>query len=145
MAIINRTPDSFHDAGATYALDAALGAADQALSQGADIIDIGGVKAGRGEPVTVSEEIDRVVPVIQALSAAHPEAVISVDTWRSETAAAAARAGAGPDQRLLGGPRPPGRGRGGPGRDWAGLYPRRAPGPPDGPRPLRLRGTSWPT
>jgi dihydropteroate synthase len=94
MAIINRTPDSFYDAGATYALDAALGAADNALSWGADIIDIGGVKAGKGERVSSSEEIDRVVPVIEALVAAHPEAVISVDTWRSEVAVEAARAGA---------------------------------------------------
>ncbi|MGH9302066.1 MAG: dihydropteroate synthase, partial [Acidimicrobiales bacterium] len=95
MAIVNRTPDSFYDAGATYALDTALRAADLALSQGADILDIGGVKAGKGEPVSVSEEIDRVVPVIEAVIAAHPEAVISVDTWRSEVAAEAARAGAG--------------------------------------------------
>ncbi|MGH9115360.1 MAG: dihydropteroate synthase [Acidimicrobiales bacterium] len=94
MAIINRTPDSFYDAGATYALDAALEAADRALSQGADILDIGGVKAGTGKPVSVSEEIDRVLPVIVAVVAAHPEAVISVDTWRSEVAAEAARAGA---------------------------------------------------
>jgi dihydropteroate synthase len=64
MAVINRTPDSFYDRGATYELDEALTAADRAVQAGADILDIGGVKAGPGDEVTVAEEIRRVVPVV---------------------------------------------------------------------------------
>jgi len=109
MAVINRTPDSFYDRGATYELGAALAAADRALAAGADILDIGGVKAGPGDEVTVAEEIRRVVPLIAALRARHPGVIISVDTWREPVAAAAADAGAdllndtwgGADPRLV--------------------------------------------
>jgi dihydropteroate synthase len=94
MAVINRTPDSFYDRGATYDLDAALAAADRAVEAGADILDVGGVKAGPGDEVTVAEEIRRVVPVVAALRARHPSMVISVDTWRAPVAAAVAAAGA---------------------------------------------------
>jgi len=94
MAVINRTPDSFYDRGATYELDAALAAADRAVRAGADILDIGGVKAGPGDEVTVAEEIRRVVPVVAALRARHPSVVISVDTWRAPVGAAVAAAGA---------------------------------------------------
>ena len=80
MAVINRTPDSFYDQGATYELGAALAAADRAVRAGAEILDIGGVKAGPGDDVTVAEEIRRVVPVVAALRDRHPEAVLSVDT-----------------------------------------------------------------
>ena len=61
MAIVNRTPDSFFDRGATFAQDAALRAVERAVRDGADIIDIGGVKAGPGETVDVTEEIRRTV------------------------------------------------------------------------------------
>jgi dihydropteroate synthase len=94
MAIVNRTPDSFFDRGATFALDAALRAAERAILDGADIIDVGGVKAGPGPEVDVAEEIRRTVPTIAALRAEFPEIVISVDTWRSEVAAEAVPAGA---------------------------------------------------
>lgn len=95
MAIVNRTPDSFYDHGATYALAAALSAAERALDAGAGIVDIGGVRAGRdGAPVSPAEELDRVVPVIAGLRERRPEAVISVDTWRAGVAAAALVAGA---------------------------------------------------
>jgi dihydropteroate synthase len=94
MAVINRTPDSFYDRGTTYELDAALAAADRAVQAGADILDIGGVKAGPGGEVSVAEEIRRVVPVVAALRARHPSAVISVDTWRAPVGAAVAAAGA---------------------------------------------------
>jgi dihydropteroate synthase len=94
MAIVNRTPDSFYDRGRTYALDAALAAAEQALAQGADIIDIGGVKAGPGQPVDAAEEIARTVDLVAELRRARPQAVISVDTWRAEVAAATLEAGA---------------------------------------------------
>jgi dihydropteroate synthase len=94
MAVINRTPDSFYDRGATYELGAALAAADRAVRAGAGILDIGGVKAGPGDDVTVAEEIRRVVPVVAALRDRHPEAVLSVDTWRAPVGAAVATAGA---------------------------------------------------
>lgn len=94
MAIVNRTPDSFYDRGATYDAAAAVTAAERALDSGADIVDIGGVKAGHGRPVSVAEEIDRVVEVVATLRSRRPEAVISVDTWRAEVAREAVRAGA---------------------------------------------------
>ena len=94
MAVINRTPDSFFDHGATYEFGAALSAAGQAVSAGADIIDIGGVKAGPGAEVDVAEEIRRVTGLVRAVREAHPDVVISVDTWRAEVGEAVAEAGA---------------------------------------------------
>ena len=64
MAVVNRTPDSFYDKGATFALDSAVTAALRAAGLGADWVDIGGVPFGRGPEVGVDEEIARVVPVI---------------------------------------------------------------------------------
>jgi dihydropteroate synthase len=93
MAIINRTPDSFYDQGATWDLDAAVDAADRALAEGADWLDVGGVKAGPGEEVTEAEELDRVVPTVEALRA-RTDAVISVDTFRAGVARQALAAGA---------------------------------------------------
>ena len=94
MAVINRTPDSFYDKGATFALDRAVESALRAGDQGADWVDIGGVPFGRGPVVTTAEEIDRVAPVVAAITAARPELVISVDTNKAEVAAAAIDAGA---------------------------------------------------
>jgi len=94
MAIINRTPDSFYDKGATYDDAPALAAVDRAVREGADIVDIGGVKAGPGSDVTEADEIDRVVPFVQAVRERHPDLVISVDTWRSGVADACLSAGA---------------------------------------------------
>lgn len=94
MAIVNRTPDSFYDKGATFAVDAALARADEVIAQGASIIDVGGVKAGPGDEVDAAEEIDRVVPVIAGVRERHPGISISVDTWRAEVAQAAIDAGA---------------------------------------------------
>ncbi|BDV25676.1 dihydropteroate synthase [Corynebacterium ulcerans] len=94
MAIVNRTPDSFYDHGATHAFDAAVERAGEVIAAGAGIVDIGGVKAGPGEFVSISEEIDRVVPVIAAVHEAFPETTISVDTWRAEVAELAVDAGA---------------------------------------------------
>src|SRR6059058_4052574 len=79
MAIVNRTPDSFYDNGATFADDAALAAIGRAVAAGADIVDIGGVKAGPGPQVDAAEEIERVVPIVQSARAAHP-AVVN-DAW----------------------------------------------------------------
>lgn len=94
MAIVNRTPDSFFDRGATFTLDAALARIDQVIAEGADIIDIGGVRAGYGEPVSEAEEIARTVDLVHAARDRHPNAVVSVDTFRSRVADAACRAGA---------------------------------------------------
>jgi len=94
MGILNVTPDSFSDGGQFVSLDAALAHAEQMISEGADIIDVGGESTRPGgEPVTVQEEIKRVVPVIEAL-AERSEVPISVDTTKSEVARAALEAGA---------------------------------------------------
>ena len=93
MAVINRTTDSFYESAAT--LDEAIAAVEAAAADGAQIVDIGGVRAGRGREISVAEEIDRVCPTIEAVAAAHPQVLISVDTWRHEVADAACRAGAG--------------------------------------------------
>jgi len=95
MAIVNRTPDSFYDQGATFADTAALRRCDDVIAQGASIVDIGGVKAGPGSSVDAAEEIDRVVPIIAAVAERHPDVLISVDTWRASVADEAIRAGAG--------------------------------------------------
>ncbi|HEY0501312.1 MAG TPA: dihydropteroate synthase [Kutzneria sp.] len=95
MAIVNRTRDSFYDRGATFAEDAALAAVDAAVADGADIIDIGGVRAGsQGETVDAAEEARRVVPFVATVRERHPDVVISVDTWRHEVAAQVCREGA---------------------------------------------------
>jgi dihydropteroate synthase len=94
MGVINRTPDSFFDRGATADFGAALEAASQAVADGADIIDIGGVSAGAGDEVSAAAEIDRVAALVAAVRDRHPDVVISVDTWRNEVGEAAAQAGA---------------------------------------------------
>lgn len=94
MAIINRTPDSFYDKGATFAIEQALDRADTVIAQGASIVDVGGVKAGPGDEVDPAEEIERVVPVIQGIRQRHPSVRISVDTWRADVAETAIGAGA---------------------------------------------------
>jgi dihydropteroate synthase len=93
MAVINRTPDSFYDRGRTFELDRAIEACLTAAEQGADWVDIGGVKFGPGPEVPIEEEIDRVVPVIRAV-AQSSDVVISVDTFWPEVARAAIDAGA---------------------------------------------------
>ncbi|HVC73294.1 MAG TPA: dihydropteroate synthase, partial [Mycobacteriales bacterium] len=69
MAIVNRTPDSFYDRGATYGLDAALAAVDRAVAEGAAIVDIGGVKAGPGDEVDPVEELRRTAELVRAVRA----------------------------------------------------------------------------
>lgn len=94
MAIVNRTPDSFFDRGATFTDEAALAAVDRAVAEGADLVDIGGVKAGPGEVVDAAEEVRRVVPFVAAIRERYPDVLISVDTWRSEVARRAVAEGA---------------------------------------------------
>jgi len=94
MAIVNRTPDSFYDRGATFTDAAAMDRIALAVAEGADIIDIGGVKAGPGADVDLAEEIRRVVPFVAAVRARHPDIVISIDTWRGEVGRAAVAEGA---------------------------------------------------
>jgi dihydropteroate synthase len=94
MAIINRTPDSFYDRGATFTDDAAKAAVHRVVEEGADVVDVGGVKAGPGDVVEADEEIARVVPFIEWLRDAYPEQLISVDTWRAAVAKQACAAGA---------------------------------------------------
>jgi dihydropteroate synthase len=93
MGILNRTPDSFYDRGATFALDALLRRADEIVADGADILDVGGVKAGPGDAVSEEEELDRVVGPIEALHARF-DVAISCDTWRAAVLDAACSAGA---------------------------------------------------
>ena len=94
MAIVNRTPDSFFDAGATFGEAAAMDAVSRAVDEGADLVDIGGVKAGVGPEVTEAAEIDRVVPFVARVRDRFPDLPISVDTWRAGVAVAACEAGA---------------------------------------------------
>lgn len=93
MAILNRTPDSFVDRGAHFEIDALLRRADEVVSEGADILDVGGVKAGPGPEVSDAEELDRVLPAVEALRSRF-DLPISVDTWRASVASAAFDAGA---------------------------------------------------
>jgi dihydropteroate synthase len=94
MAIVNRTPDSFYDRGATYELTAAVERVDRVIAEGADMVDVGGVKAAPGEEVGPAEEIRRTVDLIAAIRAAHPTLPISIDTWRASVAREALAAGA---------------------------------------------------
>jgi dihydropteroate synthase len=93
MGILNRTPDSFYDRGAYYDFDAFLAKADQLVADGADFLDVGGVKAGPGEEVSEAQELERVVPAIEVLRARF-DLPLSVDTWRSGVARACFEAGA---------------------------------------------------
>ncbi len=93
MGILNRTPDSFYDAGSYWEFDEFLRKADQLVDDGADFLDVGGVKAGPGEDVTESEELERVVPAVEALRRRF-DVPLSVDTWRASVLAESIRAGA---------------------------------------------------
>ena len=95
MGILNLTPDSFSDGGRLHGVDGAVRAAGRMLAQGADLLDLGGQSTRPGaEEIGAEREIERVLPVLQEIRAAHPEAVLSVDTFRAPVAAAALAAGA---------------------------------------------------
>jgi dihydropteroate synthase len=94
MAIVNRTPDSFYDRGATWREAAAMERVHAVVAAGADIVDIGGAAAAPGGKVDVPEELRRTVPFVAAVRAAYPDLVISVDTWRHQVARGVCAAGA---------------------------------------------------
>src|SRR5947209_12148215 len=93
MGIVNRTPDSFFDQGRYFDMDASLNLAEELVAAGADIIDVGGVKAGPGPEVDEQDELERVLPAIEALHS-RIDVPLSVDTWRAEVARQAYEAGA---------------------------------------------------
>lgn len=93
MGILNRTPDSFFDQGGYWSFDAFLATAERLVDEGADFLDVGGVKAGPGPEVTEQEELDRVLPAVGALVARF-DLPVSIDTWRASVARAAYAAGA---------------------------------------------------
>jgi len=93
MGILNRTPDSFYDQGANFAFDKFLEKASDHVDAGADLLDVGGVKAGPGEEVSEAEELDRVVGAIEAITARF-DVPVSVDTWRASVAEASYQVGA---------------------------------------------------
>ncbi|WP_328780575.1 dihydropteroate synthase [Streptomyces canus] len=94
MAIVNRTPDSFYDQGATFLDEPALARVEQAVAEGAAIIDVGGVKAGPGEEVSATEEARRTVGFVAEVRRRFPDVIISVDTWRASVGEAVCEAGA---------------------------------------------------
>lgn len=94
MAIVNRTPDSFYDRGATFGDAPALARVERAVAEGAAIIDVGGVKAGPGEEVSAEEETRRTVGFVAEVRRRFPDVVISVDTWRHEVGEAVCAVGA---------------------------------------------------
>jgi dihydropteroate synthase len=96
MGVLNTTPDSFSDGGAFSTPAAAIEHALAMFEEGADIVDIGGesTRPGKHKPVGVREEIDRVVPVLKGILRHRPDAILSIDTYKSRTAAAALHAGA---------------------------------------------------
>lgn len=93
MGVLNRTTDSFFDKGAFFSMDAFLGRAQRLVAEGADLLDVGGVKAGPGPEVSEGEELDRVIPAVESLHARF-DLPISVDTWRASVAAEAYARGA---------------------------------------------------
>jgi dihydropteroate synthase len=93
VGILNRTPDSFFDQGGYFDFDAFLFQAERLVDEGAHVLDVGGVKAGPGPDVSEADELDRVVPAIEALRARF-DTPLSVDTWRAKVLRESLAAGA---------------------------------------------------
>jgi dihydropteroate synthase len=93
MGICNRTPDSFFDNGEYFGFERFLARVDTIAAEGADVIDVGGVKAGPGPEVSEAEELDRVVPAVEEIRRRF-DLCVSVDTWRAAVAREAFAAGA---------------------------------------------------
>ena len=102
MAIVNRTPDSFYDRGANFTDDAARAAAGRLIAEGADVVDVGGVKAGPGESIDAQVEIARVVPFIEWLREHLPPATDQHRHLAFRGGHAGLPGGRRPDQRQLG-------------------------------------------
>ncbi len=139
MAIINRTPDSFYDSGATFDLEPALVRLGEAVREGADLVDVGGVRAGYGPEVDAAEELRRTADFVAEARSRFPDLVISVDTWRSEVADELCQPRRRPRQRHLGGPRPRARRGRRAARRRAGVQPHRRHRAAHRPAPLRVR------
>jgi dihydropteroate synthase len=95
MGVLNTTPDSFSDGGAFGTPAAGIEHALTMFAEGADIVDIGGesTRPGKHQPPGIREEIDRVIPVVEGILRHRPQAILSIDTYKAETAAAALSAG----------------------------------------------------
>jgi dihydropteroate synthase len=94
MGVLNVTPDSFSDGGEVFSKEVAAARAGAMLEEGAEIIDVGGESTRPGsDPVSPEEEARRVIPVVQGILAEHPDTIVSIDTYRSETAGSALEAG----------------------------------------------------
>ena len=95
IGVLNTTPDSFSDGGAFSTPAAGIEYALAMLEDGADIVDIGGesTRPGKRRPVTLQEEIDRVIPVVEGVLRHRPDAILSIDTYKAQTAASALSAG----------------------------------------------------
>lgn len=94
MGVVNVTPDSFSDGGRFRTPASAIECGLAMFEDGAAIVDVGGESTRPGaRPITAAEEVDRVLPVIEGILAARPQATVSVDTYRAQTARAALRAG----------------------------------------------------
>ena len=95
MGILNTTPDSFYDGGSNQSINLILEKVEKHLSEGADILDIGGYSTKPGaEAISEQEEIDRTAPIIETIIKNHPELIISIDTFRGNVAHEAVKAGA---------------------------------------------------
>lgn len=95
MGILNVTPDSFYDGGKHHLADQVLPKASQLIKEGATILDIGGYSSRpNADDVSIDEEISRVIPTIESIVKAHPQVIISIDTFRSKVAQEAVKAGA---------------------------------------------------
>jgi dihydropteroate synthase len=96
MGILNVTPDSFSDGGLLHSVDQAVETALTMFADGAAIVDVGGesTRPGAGGTISTQQEIDRILPVIEGIRHAQPDALLSIDTYRANTAQAAVNAGA---------------------------------------------------
>jgi len=95
MGILNLTPDSFFDGGKHNSTEKALQQTEKMLAEGADIIDVGGYSTRpNAKDISEKEELNRVLPVIEAIKARFPECIISIDTFRASVAQRAVEAGA---------------------------------------------------
>jgi len=95
MGILNVTPDSFSDGGQFFSVEAAIEHGQSLINDGADIIDIGGESTRPGaDPLSIEDELERVIPVIKSIRKDHNDILISIDTYKSEVAQQAIEAGA---------------------------------------------------